>query len=194
MITKENYKDAASRIGCEPAVVRAVDIVEAPRGGFDAQGRLTLLFEPHIFYKELKKQGIDPIPLAKQHPTLLSPVWNPQLYGPSSRQWGKLEQAITINKTAALKSASYGRYQILGQNFRSAGFSSPEAMVTAYKQGEVQQLNSFVQYILNNGLDDELRAKDWKSFARQYNGPLYWKNAYDTKLAKAYESARLQGY
>ena len=34
--------------------------------------------------------------------------------------------------------------------------------------------------------------KDWKGFARGYNGPAYWKNMYDTKLKNAYLKYSLQ--
>jgi hypothetical protein len=190
MITIQQYQNAAQRIGCEPAVIRAVDQVEAPSGGFDTKGQLVILFEPHIFYKELRKLNIDTSELLKKYPDLISPVWNPKLYGGSSKQWGKLTQAMTIHKQAAQKAASYGRYQILGQNYKTAGYGSVDQMVKDYQQGEDRQLDSFVNYIINNRLDDELRNKDWTSFARQYNGPAYWKNRYDYKMKKAYETAQ----
>jgi hypothetical protein len=193
MITSQQYKDAATRLRCEPEAIRAVDQVEAPGGGFDSHGTLVILFEPHIFYKELRRAGIDPDPLVKQYPRLVSPVWNPNLYGGHSEQWGKLTQAMKIHKEAAEKSASYGRYQIMGQNYKAAGYDSVDLMLTDYQKGEDRQLNSFVTYILKNQLDDELRSHDWASFARQYNGPSYWKNQYDTKIRKAYENAKKLG-
>ena len=194
MITDQNYKAAAARIGCEPAAVRAVDQVEAPGGGFDSSGRVIILFEPYVFYKELRKAGIDPTPYLKQFPDLVSASWNPNLYGPGgAKQWNKLNAAIKIHKTAAEKSASYGRYQILGQNFRAAGYDNVDLMIEDYQKGEEKQLNSFVNYIMNNQLDDELRNKDWKSFARQYNGAYYWKNQYDIKIKRAYENAKKTG-
>ena len=33
-----------------------------------------------------------------------------------------------------------------------------------------------------------LQKKDWKAFARHYNGPAYAQNRYDEKLDKAYFS------
>lgn len=33
-----------------------------------------------------------------------------------------------------------------------------------------------------------LQKKDWKTFARLYNGPAYAQNGYDEKLSKAYFS------
>ena len=38
-----------------------------------------------------------------------------------------------------------------------------------------------------------LQKKDWKAFARLYNGPAYAQNRYDEKLSTAYSSFNKQG-
>jgi hypothetical protein len=38
-----------------------------------------------------------------------------------------------------------------------------------------------------------LQKKDWKAFARLYNGPAYAQNRYDEKLCNAYSSFCKQG-
>lgn len=192
MVTEQQYKDAAKILGIETAAIKAVAEIEAPRGGFDAQGRLTILFEPHIFWKELRKRNIDPSKLQKKNPDLLSPVWNPKLYGKFNIQWDKMNRARLINEDAALSSASYGAFQIMGFNYKSCGFSTVKAFVTDLEKGEANQLNAFCNYIKSVMLDDELRNKDWKGFARGYNGPSYWKNLYDSKLNKAYLKYKAQ--
>lgn len=192
MVTEQQYKDAAKILGIETAAIKAVAEIEAPRGGFDAQGRLTILFEPHIFWKELRKRNIDPSKLQKKNPDLLSPVWNPKLYGKFSIQWDKMNRARLINEDAALSSASYGAFQIMGFNYKSCGFNTVKAFVTDLEKGEANQLNAFCNYIKSVMLDDELRNKDWKGFARGYNGPSYWKNLYDSKLNKAYLKYKAQ--
>lgn len=190
MITYENYQTAAKLINCEVEAIIAVDKVESGGTGFDKSGRLVILFEPHIFYKELRKRGRNPDIFKKDYPSLLSQVWNPQLYGPSSTQWDKLQQAAKIDQEAAYRSASYGRYQILGQNCKMVGYPTAVAMVNAMQQSEAVHLDLFVKYIKAAWLDDELRARDWAGFARGYNGPLYTKNQYHIKLKKAYEAAK----
>ena len=192
MITEQQYKDAAKIIGIEIAAIKAVAEIEAPRGGFDALGRLTILFEPHIFWKELRKRNIDPAKLQKKDPDLLNPVWNPKLYGKFSIQWDKMNRAKVINEEAALCSASYGAFQIMGFNFKSCGYNTVKAFVADLEKGEANQLNAFCNYIKSVMLDDELRNKDWKGFARGYNGPAYWKNLYDSKLNKAYLKYKAQ--
>jgi len=186
MITEQQFKDAAKTTGIEIAAIKAVSEVEAPRGGFDAQGRLTILFEPHIFWKELRKRNIDPAKLQKKNPDLLSPVWNSKLYGKFSIQWDKMTRARAINEEAALYSASYGAFQIVGFNHKACGFNAVKRFIAELEKGEANQLTAFCNYIKTVMLDDELRNKDWKGFARGYNGPSYWKNQYDTKLKNAY--------
>ncbi|MCR5643911.1 MAG: N-acetylmuramidase family protein, partial [Prevotella sp.] len=38
------------------------------------------------------------------------------------------------------------------------------------------------------GVQTALQKKDWKAFARLYNGPAYAQNRYDEKLSTAYSS------
>jgi peptidoglycan hydrolase-like protein with peptidoglycan-binding domain len=48
-------------------------------------------------------------------------------------------------------------------------------------------LQAFVGFVEANRLDRHLRTHNWAKFARGYNGPQYRKNAYDAKMARAYE-------
>ena len=51
-LTNEMIKDLAIRLGLEPALLKAVQLVEAAgRDGFLADGRPQILFEGHIMYK-----------------------------------------------------------------------------------------------------------------------------------------------
>jgi len=187
MISQSDFRNIATSLGIEPATIMAVAEVEAPRGGFDEQGQLTVLFEPHIFWKELRKRNINPFPLQVRYPDLLSPVWNKKLYGKFSVQWQKIERAKAINEEAALCSASYGAFQIMGFNHRLCGFDSVFNFVQELQKGEVNQLQAFCNFIKSKFLDDELRNKDWSGFALSYNGRGYKLNQYDMKLKKAYQ-------
>jgi len=177
MITEQGFTDSAARIGCTVAAIKAVAEVES--------GAPVILFEPHIFWKRLKAHGVNPASIAGAA-DILYPTWKPGAYGPSSKQHGRLERAAAIHRDAALESASWGKFQILGMNWRSCGVESLQAFINAMYQSEDEHLKLFTGYIIRTGLDDELRELDWKGFARAYNGPLYWKNQYDVKLKKAY--------
>jgi N-acetylmuramidase len=188
IITPYDYAQAAKALGCEVAAIKAVTTVEAPRGAYDDKDRLTILFEPYIFYKELRKEGIDPTPylLNSKYANIIWKTWT-AMYGKYSEQYPKLELAKTINKDIAVMSASYGMFQIMGFNYELCGFKDPHTMVDVMTQGgEPAQLQAFINYIKATHLDDELRNKDWAGFASGYNGPSYRKNLYDTKLKNAY--------
>jgi hypothetical protein len=113
-------------------------------------------------------------------------------YGKFTEQYAKLAEAYSLDRDAALKSASWGRFQIMGSSFRSAGFDSVESFVLAMTESEARHLGAFVNFIARSAaLRDPLRAKNWAAFAAAYNGGGYKRNDYDTKLKAAYE--RLTG-
>jgi N-acetylmuramidase len=189
VITLYDYQQAAKVLGCEVAAIKAVTQVEAPRGAYDAQGRITILFEPYIFYKELRKEGINTAPLLANVnlSDIISSYWNPKIYGTYNAQYGKLERAKKIDVDVALMSASYGMFQIMGFNHEACGYATPAIMVDKMTQGgEPEHLKAFINYLKETHLDDELRNKDWAGFASGYNGPSYRRNKYDTKLKTAY--------
>lgn len=189
MISENQYKKSAEKIGCEVAAVKAVAAVESNGSGFQSDGTPTILFEPHIFWKQLKAKGINPEELLKKDPSfsdILYPVWGSKPYGKYSAQANRLERAVKINREAALMSASYGLFQIMGFNWKLCGVSSLQDFINAMYKNEDSHLDMFDDYIVNSGLNDELKNLDWKGFAASYNGPLYRKNQYDVKLKNAY--------
>lgn len=172
-------------IGVGEDEIHAVLDVETRGGGFDRAGRPKMLFEPHIFFRELDDPGQRAEAVAKG---LAYRKWRRGQYPPDS--YPRLRQAMRINPAAALRSASWGLGQVMGFNHKLAGFLTVEAMVKAMVQGEGPQLRAMIDFIESTGLDVHLRARDWRKFARGYNGPAYAKNGYHTALAKAYEKWR----
>lgn len=153
--------------------------VEAAGSGFDNQGRPKMLFEPHIFYRNLTgKKRDDAVKQGLAHPK-----WKK---GYPKDSYPRLVKAIAIDETAALRSASWGLAQILGENHKAAGYSTPQAMVKAFMEGEAQQLEACVQFLISAGIADDLKAHRWAVVARVYNGPQYKANGYDTKMAAAF--------
>ncbi len=190
MISEKQFKDSAKALNVEVATIKAVAEIEGGNSGFLATGEPVILFEPHIFWKQLKSKGIDPNKHVKGNEDILYPIWGTTPYGKSSQQHERLARASKINRDAALKSASWGVFQIMGFNFKLAGYNTLQAFINDMYLNSDKHLEAFVTYVANTFLDDELRAKDFKSFARQYNGSAYYKNQYDIKLKKAYEKYR----
>lgn len=170
-------------IGVGEDEIHAFIEVETKGGGFDAQNRPKILFEPHLFYKHLAA-GARRDQAVKAR--LACKSWGQLPYGKESEQYPKLVRALAIDQTAALKSCSWGLGQVLGENHVAAGYDTVQAMVADFTLDEDNHLEAAIRFIKANGLDDELRRHDWAAFARGYNGPGYRKNGYDTKLAAAF--------
>jgi len=180
-LTVQDFADAAGQLSCEVAAIRAVCEVEAPRGGFNPDGTPATLFEGHKFHK--LTGGLYDI----EAPTLSFPTWTRKHYGKDWKaEQARLQAATALDREAALKSASWGKFQIMGFNHESVGFPTIQGFVNAMYQGEREHLMAFVMFVLKNGLAPALRRGDWAAFARGYNGPAYAENKYDVKLAAAY--------
>jgi len=181
MITEQQFKESALRIGCKVAAIKAVTEVESRGSGFLKTGFPKILFEPHIFWKQLRNKGITPVVS-----DICYPVWKTKPYGSVESQPDRLDKAVKINREAALMSASWGLFQIMGFNYKACGCKTIQEFVNRMMDSEDEQLELFINYITNSKLDDELINEDWAGFARGYNGAQYAKNNYDKKLKVAF--------
>jgi hypothetical protein len=182
VLSTQDYQAAADMLRCPLASVQAVAEVEAPRGGFDPDGDPRTLFEGHHFHKWT--QGCYDL----THPTLSYPEWTTKFYGKTwQAEKERLRRAQSLNWVAASLSASWGKFQILGSNFAACGFTDIRSFVAAMKVSESTQLQAFVKFIQNEGLDDELRTQSWTEFARRYNGRRYAEHGYHLRLAAAFK-------
>jgi len=186
MITEQAFKDSATLLGVEPAVIKAVAEVESSGDGFLPTGHPKILFEPHKFWQQLKARGINPTKITGAS-DILYKDWGSKPYGKNSAQPERLERAIKINKDAALSSASWGKFQIMGFNYELAGFATLDAFVAAMHIDEDQHLHAFVNFVKNKNLVQYLVTKNWPKFAEGFNGSGYKQNKYDEKLASAYK-------
>lgn len=177
----EDYRFAATLLGCEYAALRAVAEVESPKGPFNQDGSPTTLFEGHKFHAYTRGK------YDLTHPHLSYPTWTRKHYG---RTWqaeqARLREAEALNRRAAWLSTSWGQFQIMGFNHAACGFMTVEQFVRAMHESAKAQLAAFVEYIRTRGLADELRDRRWADFARLYNGPAYAVNRYDVKMSDAY--------
>ncbi len=177
-LTDTDYCRAADMLGCEVASIKAVAEQESLGAGFDSQDRPVILFERHLFHKFTHGK------YDKSHPGISNAV--PGGYGSSASQYGRFSEAFALDSSAAMKSASWGKFQILGMNFAVCGYHSVDDFVNAMKESEGRQLDAFCAFVLHNGLDIALTDHDWAAFASGYNGKGYRKNSYDTKIAAGY--------
>lgn len=180
-LTQGDYEAAAGALQCDVAAVKAVAEVESAGAGFNSDGTVKILFEAHIFDRETHGA------FRAQRPDLSSKAWNKSLYAKSEvGEHKRLADALTLNRAAALRSTSWGRFQIMGFNHKAAGYETVDAFVEDMKLSEAKHLFAFIQFLKTNKLDKPLREHDWPTFAKGYNGPKYGLNRYDVKLGQAW--------
>ncbi|EAT3570026.1 N-acetylmuramidase family protein [Salmonella enterica] len=184
-IDDTDYEEAAKELGCEVAAIKAVAKTEnGPYGSYfkfeDNDDYVpAILFERHHFHKYTNGKY-------DQFEDISNPVAGG--YGATSIQYAKLIKAYALDKKAALKSASWGKFQILASNYATSGYSSPEDFVFALSKSEKNQLKAFVSFIkADRVLLRSIRTKDWLSFAQRYNGPR--QKGYDLKMERNYNAS-----
>lgn len=182
--SEADIKAVASALDLEVEKLMAVLEVEAAGSGFDRAGRPKILYEAHVFWRNLpaglreeaNRQG-----LAWAH-------WERGRYPRGEdAMYETLARACAIDETAALMACSWGLPQILGENFAVAGFGSVQEMVLAFMDSEKAQIAALAAYLEDRSLVTTLRAGDWAGFAQLYNGPAYSVHRYDERLEAAYD-------
>lgn len=183
-ITPAHIDEAAKRLNVTPAHIRMVRTVESGGRSFDDKGRPVILFEPHIFHR---RTG------GKYSPSAFSYAnWKDRPYPKDyDGRWTQMADAAGKDETAALESASWGLFQIMGFHWEDLGYSSVIDFTERMAQSEAEHLEAVVRFIEKNGLAPALRRckagdpDSCRDFAKGYNGQQYEKNAYHVKMAGA---------
>lgn len=194
---KENdYRAVAELLGVETAAIKAVVEVETGgRGGFLPDGRPVILFEGHVFWQRMKLYGLNPTDFMSGNEGVLHPNQTRRFYRGGVYEYDRLERARTIHERAALESASWGLFQIMGFNHEMCGCRSVNEFVCRMGVSEQEQLLLWAEFIRKIGLDGCLRHHKWELFAMRYNGRGYKANRYDKRLIEAYlKHKRLEQY
>lgn len=206
-LTNEQIREIANANGLEYGVIKAIHKVESNGAGFLATGEPKILFERHIFYRELTKLGF--VTLAKQMSAIDPNLCNVRPtekggYGDTSQQHNRLQNAQNlllkarpdadenlqaIVRDCALKACSWGLGQIMGFNYKLAGFDTLQDFINAMYDSEKAQLQAMIGFLKSAGLEKAMKSKDWHAIARGYNGAAYRKFDYHNKLARAYHNA-----
>lgn len=185
-LTDADFARAAVALGVDEPAIRAVTEVESLGSGFLPTGEPKILFERHLFHHYTGGR------YDRAFPDISAPTAGG--YGAAERQHQRLDRAARLDRDAALKSASWGLFQVLGGNHFAAGHATLQAFVNAMYAGESQHLDAFVAFVrAHTAMHEALQGHDWAGFARRYNGPAYARNEYDTRLAAAYARHNKRG-
>ena len=178
-LTSEDLNAAVAIAGCTPAELWTVVAVETSGCGYQSNRRPQILYERHVFHRLTNgKYDSDPeisAPTPFEH------------YGPGGDfQYARLIKAAALDRPAAIRSASWGLGQIMGENAQTAGFADAESMVAAMLDSEAAQFAAVAGFIKNTHIAAALTAHNWVEFAKGYNGKSYEKNKYDENLAAGF--------
>ena len=178
-LTQKALDDAGAIVGIPTAAMWAVIHVESAGGGYLDDRRPKILFERHLFHRATGGR------FDATHPDISNPKSGGFGLG-GAHQYSRLEEALTLDRKAALSSTSWGLGQVLGSNFAVAGFDNVEDMVTNMVRSERQQLLAMFNFIEGNNLGISLKNGNWLSFALGYNGQNAEENGYPLKLQSAF--------
>lgn len=170
----------------DPAALLAVAEVESGGRAFTrirGQEMPLILFEYHVFHRAL--------PATKRNEAvrrnLARKRWGALPYRRTqAARYAQLARASEIDREAAHAACSWGVGQVLGENAVWLGYPSPTALAREAQSGIDGQIRIMLAFIRKAGLWDELERRDWRGFARRYNGPGQI-DFYAGRMAQAYK-------
>ncbi|MDE6693166.1 MAG: N-acetylmuramidase domain-containing protein [Muribaculaceae bacterium] len=188
-LTESDYKEVAKRLGVEVASIKAVVDIEAGPGhqGFWTKGKPIINFDLAVYKKRAARRDV----LAKamrDKPEIFAKS-NTRKYGSlQAARYARVNAAMSVDSVSAIEGTFWGMFQIGGFNYKLCGTASPQEFLKKMSRSERDQLDLFANLLINSGMVEPLRRKDWAAFAKRYNGPSYASHAYHTRLAKSYAS------
>lgn len=187
-LTEEDFREVAAELGVEVAAIKAVTEIEAGRTheGFWSEGKPLINFDLGVYRARAGRRGINLNKYARSHSVIFNRPNTARYGSQQAAQQARLDAAMAIDSISAIEGTFWGMFQIGGFNYKRCGTESHSEFVRLMSRSERDQLELFANFIRNSGLLPALRAKDWRTFARGYNGPGYAARGYHTRLASSY--------
>lgn len=186
-ISLADFEQVAEQLGVETNAIRAVSTVESGgRSGFDKSKRPLIRYETHYFMRLTKGR------FNKSHPHLSCAYGTRAYKAAAKNSWASMNEAFALNPDAAVMSASWGMFQIMGEFYAMGNWPSAQRFAEDMFLSAGQHLRLFFGYCRSTKLSRHLKTKSWAAFAKGYNGPKYRDNHYDTQMKAAYD--RLSGF
>lgn len=196
LLKDTDYTAAAARLKVSELAIRVFGAVEGRGVGFLKNGKPKILFERHRMYAylRLKKGAAFANKMAVERPNIVNKKSGG--YQGNEAEYVRLELAKQIDVECALMSASWGQFQIMGENWKDLGYASAQDFVDQQFASESFQLEAFIRFIewktgiiddKKVALIDALRAENWDAVFTLYNGPNYKKLGYQAKFQKEWD-------
>lgn len=224
-ITEKEWEFFAGKLECEVNVLKAIAKVES--GGNVAFWRINdtssqkahapkIMFERQYFHRLTKGKYDNTNPdiswpvgyrdskrLNRADATMHDGQVDKDDIRDNTQDYLRLINAYRLDKEAALKSASWGKFQIMGANHEICGERFVNDFVAKMCKNEAGQIELLAGFIRNNprqwkdrknkslgkeiSLWEAVKIKNWQAIAFNYNGPKYKDGRYDDKIKAAYE-------
>lgn len=176
--------------------IAAVYAKESRGLGFDETGRLIVLYEPHVAYKNARR----PKEAAARAPKLFYRSWIDPKDVPRSQwhayrttqeqRWEMIGEAADIDFEAAIDAVSWGRFQVMGYWAEKLGFRDTLHMIEHMYEGEHNHLDVFLRYCRMDGLLPALKRGDWYAFSRYNSRIESVRRKYAADLAREADKAK----
>lgn len=189
-LSDADYQFAATQLGSgiSANLIKAFAQVESGgKSGFGPKGLPIIAFEGHWFQRYTKHKYDETHPLLSyKYKKKAGPQWQVN-NADQDKAWETMATAFGLDQEAALKSASWGMFQVMGFNFTGCGYKNVFEFVAALKLNAGQQLKAFLNFCKQNpGFIKAATNKDYAGMARSYNGDDY--GNYDVLIKRAYEA------
>ncbi len=187
-LTERDFEEVAADLGVEVAAIKAVTEIEAGPGhqGFWADGKPLINFDLSMYRKRAARRGVQLNKYTGSHAVIFNRPNTARYGSQQAAQQARLDAAMSIDSISAIEGTFWGMFQIGGFNYDRCGTKSHAEFLKLMSRSERDQLELFAEFIRRAGLLPALRAKDWATFARGYNGPSYAARGYHTRLASSY--------
>lgn len=165
------------------------EVEAAGRAFWTVSGRQmpAINLEDHYFYKYLsgaKRDTAVKRGLASKNNTI--PVPNS-----FNARYDLLGEWIAIDRDAALMSISMGVGQVMGAHYERLGYTTVLDMWEDAQSSLAGQVEIMLRFVTTDPqIMKAIKANDYTTVARLYNGPAYKRNSYHTKIKSAVQKYR----
>jgi hypothetical protein len=193
-VTKTHFELLATELNVEKEVLRAIAVAETgdqpPFREYESGKRHALiLYERHYMRRLLLAGGMSSAEvgdLSRNEPKIVHTYQKDYKYGALDEQYTRLRRAREIDRGAAIKSCSWGKFQVMGEYYRHL-YGSAEELEEAQNYCALQHLQYYKVFLVREkNLIKPMQDRNWTLIAQRYNG--MGQMGYDIKIRRAYES------
>lgn len=176
----KDYQRGAAGLGAEPLNLMAVSAIESSGENFWTLGnKQVAVIRPEAhWFSHYTGHKYD-----QSHPHISRPSWDPSVAAKSRAEaWDQFEEMAGLNHNAAIRSTSWGPFQIMGFHAETLGYDPDQFVDEIDGPDDDGQMDTFVSFVkADPRLLRAIRRGDWDTWETVYNGGGYG-GAYARKI------------